>query len=182
MHACVDDLLTLLLRARLHEETCLVIPCFSTLYGEKTLYSIPARLWSQFLRALDDTSKIICCPPGLWPPRGAKVTSAGARRVAHKQEIPNMPASHKPSCLRLQGLTHNECHLVQDSQPSGASLAAFLHATCAATASQLPPLLHMHVLRQPQLPQARCPVGARPRCAPAPNAPARKEEHMGRLH
>ena len=61
-------------------------PLLSTLYrdlhsGRGTLKSIPARLWHQFLHALDDAAKIVGCPPGLWLARGARITAVGPRHV-----------------------------------------------------------------------------------------------------
>jgi len=128
-------------------------PMLSTLYrdlhsGKGTLKSVPARLWQQFLHALDDSCKIVRCPPGLWLVRGARIVAVGARHVATKADIPNAPATHKPTYVRVQDPARNECHLGKDSQAAlqwllscmqfapqqPLQLAPLLHCMCAADA------------------------------------------------
>ena len=121
-------------------------PMLSPLYrdlhsGKGTLKSIPARLWSQFLHALDVGAKIIACPPGLWLPRGARITSVGSRPVSAKSDIPPAPASHKPTYVRVQDPARQECHLGKDSQAALRWLLSCMQF-CPQLPLSMPPLLH----------------------------------------
>ena len=120
----------------------MLAPLYRDLHsGKGTLKSIAPRLWPQFLHALDASAKVVDCPPGLWLQRGSRITAVGARNVACKADIPAVPATHKPTYVRIADPARNEVHLGKDSQSALRWLASCMQFT-PRHSLQLPPVLH----------------------------------------